>query len=160
MSTMSQNIKHRQQEPKTKVNTSCYSYPETLKESHCIFIFLINMEIILILSFFTKKYTLSKILIHLDCKEIQSVHPKADQSWVFIGRTDVEAETPILWPTDAKSWLIGKGPDARKDWGQEEKGTTEDEMGWMTSPTQWTWVWVDSGSWWWTRRPGVLRFMG
>jgi len=66
----------------------------------------------------------------LDCKEIQPVHPK-DQSWVFIGRTDVEAETPILWPPDAKSWLIGKDPDAGKDWGQEEKGMTEDEMvGW------------------------------
>ena len=67
----------------------------------------------------------------LDCKEIQPVHPKGDQSWVFIGRTDVEAETPIFCPPDAKSWLIWKDPDARKDWGQEEKGTTEDEMvGW------------------------------
>ena len=67
----------------------------------------------------------------LDCKEIQSVHPKGDQSWVFIGRTDVEVETPILWPPDVKSWLIRKDPDAGKDWGQEEKGTTEDEMvGW------------------------------
>ena len=67
----------------------------------------------------------------LDCKEIQPVHPKGDQSWVFIGRTDVEAETPMLWPLDAKSWLIGKDLDAGKDWGQEEKGTTEDEMvGW------------------------------
>ena len=65
------------------------------------------------------------------CKEIQPVHPKGDQSWVFIGRTDVEAETPILWPSDAKSWFIGKDPDAGKDWRQEEKGTTEDEMvGW------------------------------
>ena len=63
----------------------------------------------------------------LDCKEIQPVHPKANQSWVFIGGTDVEAETPILWAPDAKSWLIGKDPDAGKDWGQE-KGTTEDEM--------------------------------
>ena len=67
----------------------------------------------------------------LDCKEIQPVHPKGDQSWVFIGRTDVEAEAPILWPPDTKSWLIGKDPDAGKDWGQEEKETTEDEMvGW------------------------------
>ena len=67
----------------------------------------------------------------LDCKEIQPVHPKGDQYWVFIGRTDAEAETPILWPPDVKSWLTGKDPDARKDWGQEEKGTTEDEMaGW------------------------------
>ena len=65
----------------------------------------------------------------LDCKEIQPVHPKGDQSWVFIGRTDCKAETPILWPLHAKSGLIGKNPDAEKDWGQEEKGTTEDEMG-------------------------------
>ena len=64
----------------------------------------------------------------LDYKEIQPVHPKGDQSWVFIGRTDVEAETPILWPPDLKSWLIGKDPDSGKDWGWEEKGTTEDEM--------------------------------
>ena len=64
----------------------------------------------------------------LDCKEIQPVHSKGDQSWVFIGRTDVEAETPILWPLDAKNRLIWKDPDAGKDWGQEEKRTTEDEM--------------------------------
>ena len=67
----------------------------------------------------------------LDCKEIQPVHPKGDKSWVFTGRTDVEAETPILWPPDVKSWLIWKDPDSGKDWGQEEKETTEDEMvGW------------------------------
>ena len=67
----------------------------------------------------------------LDCEEIQPVLPKGDQSWVFIGRTDVEAETPILWPPHAKSWLIGKDSEAGRDWGQEEKGTTEDEMaGW------------------------------
>ena len=90
----------------------------------------------------------------LDCKEIQPVHPKGDQSWVFIGRTDAEAETPILWPPHAKSWLIGKDPDAGRDWGQEEKGTTEDEI------AGWTWVWVNSGSWWWTGRPGMLWFMG
>ena len=64
----------------------------------------------------------------LDCKEIQPVHSEGDQPWVFIGRTDVEAETPILWPPDAKSWRIWKDPDAGEDWGQEEKGTTEDEM--------------------------------
>ena len=82
----------------------------------------------------------------LDCKEIQSVHPKEDQSWVFIGITDAEAETPKLWPPDAKSWLIGKDPDARKDWGQEEKGTTEDEMvGWHH--------WLDEHGFGWT--PGV-----
>ena len=61
----------------------------------------------------------------LDCKEIQLVCPKGDQSWVFIGRTDAEAETPILWPLHTKSWLIGKDPDAGRDWGQEEKGTIQ-----------------------------------
>ena len=66
-----------------------------------------------------------------DCKELQAVHPKGDWSWVFVGRTDVEAETPKLWPADAKSWLIWKDPDDGKDWGQAEKGTTKDEMvGW------------------------------
>ena len=64
----------------------------------------------------------------LDCKEIQPVHPKGDQSWVFIGRTDAGVETPILWPPHAKSWLIGKDSDAGRDWGQEEKGMTEGEM--------------------------------
>ena len=67
----------------------------------------------------------------LDCKKIKPVHPKGNQSWIFIGRTDVEAEAPILWPPHVKSWLIGKDPDAVRDWGQEEKGTTEYEMaGW------------------------------
>ena len=67
----------------------------------------------------------------LDCKEVQPAHPKGDQSWVFIGRTDGEAKTPIFWPTDAKNWLVGKDPDAGTDRRQEEKGTTEDEMaGW------------------------------
>ena len=75
---------------------------------------------------------LEKILESLlDFKEIQPVHPKGNQSWVFIGRTDAEAETPVLWLPDVKSWLTGKDPDAGRGWGQEEKGTTEDEMaGW------------------------------
>ena len=74
----------------------------------------------------------------LDCKEIQPVHPEGDQSWVFIGRTDAEAETPVLWPPHAKSWLIGKDPDAGRDWGQEEKGMTEDEMVGWHHQLQWT----------------------
>ena len=90
----------------------------------------------------------------LNCKEIQPVHPKGNQSWIFIGRADVEAETPTLWPPDVKSWLIWKDPDAGKDWEQGKKGMTEDEM------VEWTWVWVNSGSWWWTGRPGVLQSMG
>ena len=81
----------------------------------------------------------------LDCKETQPVSPKGNQSWIFIGRTDAEA--PILWPRDEKIQLIEKNPDAGKDWRQNEKGMTEDEDVWMASLTQWTWVWISSGSW-------------
>ena len=95
----------------------------------------------------------------LDCKEIQPIHPEGNQSWIFTGRTDAEAETPILWPPDEKNWLIWKDPNAGKDWRQEEERTTEDD-GWMASLTQWTWVWVNSRSWRWTGRPGVLQSMG
>ena len=93
----------------------------------------------------------------LDCKEIQPVHPKGDQSWILTGRTD--AEIPILWPPDVKNWLIGTDPDSGKDWRWEEKGMTEDEMvGWHH--------WLmdmslsSSGSCWWTEKPGVLQSMG
>ena len=92
-------------------------------------------------------------------KEIQPVHPKGDQSWIFTGRTDAEAEAPVLWPPDVKNWLTGKDSDAGQDWGWE-KGKTEDDMVvWMASPTRWTWVWVSSGSWWRTGKPGVLQSM-
>ena len=97
----------------------------------------------------------------LDCKEIKAVYPKGNQSWIFIGRTDAKAETPILWPPDGKKWLIGKDPDAGKDWRWEEKGTTEDEVGgWMASPTRRTWVWARSRSWWCIGRPSMLQSMG
>ena len=94
----------------------------------------------------------------LDSKKIQLVYPKGNQSWIFIGRTDAEAETPILWPPDAKNWLIWKNPDAGKDWRQE--GDDRGWDGWMASPTPWTWVWVSSGSWLWTGKPGMLQSMG
>ena len=90
--------------------------------------------------------------------EIQPVHSK-DQSWLFIGNTYVEAETPILWPPDAKSSLIVKDPDAGKDWGQEEKGMTEDEMAGWHHRLDGHEFWVNSGSWRWTGRPGVLQSM-
>ena len=81
--------------------------------------------------FLGEAYRQRNLMGSVDCKEIQPVHPKGDQSWVFIGRTDAEAETPILWLPHVKRWLIGKDPDAGKGWGQEEKGMTEDEMdGW------------------------------
>ena len=96
----------------------------------------------------------------LDCKEIQPVHPKVNQSWIFIGRTDVEAETPILWPLDAKSWLIWKDSDPGKGLKAGGEGDDREWNGWMASPTHWTWIWVNSGSWWWTGRPGMLQFMG
>ena len=94
----------------------------------------------------------------LDCKEIKPVHPKGDQSWVFIGRTDAEAETNILATsceelTHWKRLWCWEGLGAGG--GREDRGWD----GWVVSPTQWTWVWVNSGSWWWTGRPGVLRFM-
>ena len=92
----------------------------------------------------------------LDCKEIQPVHPKGNHSWIFIGRTDVEAETPILWPPDKKNWLTGKDPDAGKDSRQKEKRMTGGD-GWMASPTRWTWVWASSRHWCWTGKPGVLQ---
>ena len=95
-----------------------------------------------------RKWTILKKTLEspLDCKEIQPVHPKGDQSWVFTGRTDSEAEAPILWPPHVKSWLIWKGTDAGRDWGQEEKGMTEDEMaGWHH--------WLDGHEFEWT--PGV-----
>ena len=77
----------------------------------------------------------------LDRKEIKPLNPKGNQSWIFIGRTDARAEAPILWPPDVKNWLIGKDPDAGKDWRQEEKGTS-------------------SESWWWTGKPGMLQSIG
>ena len=101
----------------------------------------------------------------LDSKEVQPVYPKGDQSWIFIGRTDAKAETPILWwSIDANTWckeLIHlKRPWC---WKRLKAGGEGDDRGWdcwMTSPTQWTWVWVSSGSCWWTGKPGVLQSMG
>ena len=96
----------------------------------------------------------------LDCKEIQPVHSKGDQSWVFIGRTDAKAKTRILWPPHVKTWLIGKDSECLEELGV---GGEWDDRGWdgrMASPTRWTWVWVNSGSWWWTGKPGVLQNMG
>ena len=95
----------------------------------------------------------------LDCKEIKPVHPKGNQSWIFIGRTDAESETPILWPPDAKNWLIWK------DWCWERlkvggEGNNRGWDVWMVSLTQWAWVWVNSRHWWWTGRPGLLESMG
>ena len=96
----------------------------------------------------------------LGCKEIQPVHPKGDQSRVFIGRTDVEAETPILWPPDVKSWLVWEDPVAGKVWGQDEKGTTEDKMVGWHHWLSWTWIWANSGRQWRTGKPGMLQSMG
>ena len=92
----------------------------------------------------------------LDFKEIQPVHPRGNQSWIFIGRTDAEAGTLKLWPPAVNNWLIRKDPDTGK---RLKAGGEGDSTGWdgcMASPTQWTWVWVNSGSWWCTGRPGVL----
>ena len=83
---------------------------------------------------------------------------KKNQSWIFTGRTDAEAEAPIICPPDGKNWLIGNDPDIRKDWRQEEKGKTGWD-GWMASPSRWTWAWVSSGSWWLIGKPGMLQSM-
>ena len=98
-----------------------------------------------------------EILSPLDCKEIKPMHPKGNQSWIFMGRTDAEAEAPILWPPDAKSWLTGKYPNAGNDW--REKGMTRGWDSWMASATQWTWVWASSRRWWRTGKPAMLQSM-
>ena len=85
---------------------------------------------------------------------------KGNQSWIFIGRSDVEAETPIFWPPDAKNWLIGKYPDSGKHWRWEDKGKDRGWDSWVASLTQLTWIWVSSGSWWWIGKPGVPQSMG
>ena len=102
----------------------------------------------------------------LDSKEIKPVNPKGNQPWIFIGRTDDEAETPIFWPPDLKSRLISKDPAHWQRpwcWERLKVGREGDDRGWdgwMASPTQWTWVWVGSRSWWRTGKPGVLQSMG
>ena len=91
--------------------------------------------------------------------EIQPIHPKGNQAWMFIGRTDAEAETPIVWSLDVKNWLIGKTLMLAR----LKAGGGWDDRGWgcwMASPIWWTWVWAGSGSWWWTRKPGVLQSLG
>ena len=98
----------------------------------------------------------------LDCKEIQPVHPKGNQSWIFMERTDSQAETPIIWPPDVKNWLIG---EKKNPWCWERlkvRGEGDDRGwdGWMASLTLWTWVWVSSRIWWWTGKSGVLQSMG
>ena len=103
---------------------------------------------------------LEKILeSHLDCKEIKPVHPKGNQPWIIIGRTDAEAETSVVWPPDAKHWHIWKTLMLGKIEGRREKDNRGWD-GWMASPTGWTWVWASSRSWWWTGRPGLLQSMG
>ena len=93
----------------------------------------------------------------LDCNEIKPVNPKGNQFWIFTGRTDVEAEAPIIWPPDVKNWL--KSPWF---WERLKVGEGDDRGwdGWIASLNQWTWVWVNSRSWWWTGKPGVLQSMG
>ena len=94
----------------------------------------------------------------LDSKKIKPVNPKGSQSWILIGRTDAEVETPTLWPPDVKNWLIGKDPDG---WERLKAGEGDDRGrgGWMASLTQWTWVWACSRSWWWTGKPDMLQPM-
>ena len=94
----------------------------------------------------------------LDCKEIQPVHPKGNQSWIFIGRTDAEVETPILWTPNVKNWLNGKDPDVGQDWSQEKGQQRMRRLDGIINSMDI--IWVSSGSWWCTGNPGMLRFMG
>ena len=95
----------------------------------------------------------------LDYKEIQPTHSRGNQSWIFFGRIDTEAETPILWLPDVKNWLTGKDPDAGKDEGRRRRG--QQRMRWLGGITNsMDWIWVSSGTWWWTGKPGVLQSMG
>ena len=96
----------------------------------------------------------------LGLQEDPTVHPKGNQFWIFIGRTDGEAETPILCPPDTKNWLLGKDPDAGKSSKAGGEGDNRGWDGWMAWPMQWAWIWVGSGSWWWTGGPGVLQSVG
>ena len=95
----------------------------------------------------------------LDCKEIQPVHSKGDQPWDFFGRNDAKAEAPVLWPPHAKSWLIWKRLWCWEGLWAGGEGDDRGWDGWMALLTRWIWVWVNSGSWWWTGRPGVLQSM-
>ena len=106
----------------------------------------------------------AEILIHkfniVYYKKNKPVHPKGNQSWIFLGRTDAEAETPMLWPPDVKNWLIGKDLDAGKRLKAGGEGDYRGWDGWMASLTLWTWVWVSSRGWWWAGKPGILQSMG
>ena len=96
----------------------------------------------------------------LDCKEIQPVHPKGDQSWVFIGRPDAEAETPTLWPIWCEEPSHWERPWCWERLKTGGEGADREWDGWMALPMQWTWIWVSSKSWWWTWKPGVMKSMG
>ena len=99
------------------------------------------------------------LLIIYTLSRVEPVNPKGNQSWIFIGRTDAEADVPILWPPDARADSLEKTLiwERLKAWGE---GDDRGWNGWMASPTRWTWIWVSSMSWWWTGKPGVLQSMG
>jgi len=108
----------------------------------------------------TVSVILCDVCIYLYMWWIKPVSPKGNQSWIFIGRTDPEVETPTLWPPNAKNWLTGRDPEW---WERLKAGGEVDDRGWdgwMASLTQWTWAWASFGSWWWTGKPGVLQSMG
>ena len=96
----------------------------------------------------------------LDCKEIKPINLIGNQSWIFIGRTDAKAETPILWPPDVKNWVTRKRPWYWERLKAGGEGDDREWDGWMASLTQWIWVWVSSGSWWWTGKPDMLQSRG
>ena len=110
-------------------------------------------------AFKVRRFWKRLLRVPLDSREMKAFNLKGNQPWILTERTDAEAETPAFWSFDVNSWLIGKTPDAGKDWGQEDIGAT----GWdgrMASPTQWTWTWANFRRWWRTERPGMLQSMG
>ena len=128
-------------------NKGPYSQSYGFSSSHVRMCELVHKESRVLKNWYFRTVVLEKTPKNpLDCKGIKPVNPKGKRSWIFIGRTDSEAEAPILCPPDEKSWLIGKDPDAGKDWGQEEKASDNREWGgWMASPALWTCVWASSG---------------
>ena len=140
--------KPRQQLKKQRyhfANKSPYSQSYVFSSSHVRMWELDNKESWALKNWCFWAVVLKKVLESpLDCKEIKPINPKRNQPWIFIGRTDAQAEAPILWPPDAKNWLNGKDPDAGKDWGRRRNRGNRGWDGWIASLTQWTWVWANS----------------
>ena len=141
----------------------CESWTIKKAEDWRIYVFVFFLTLQYCIGFAIHQHKEKTLESPLECKEIQPVHPKENQSWIFIGRTDAEAGTPILGPPEY--WLRQRTDSLEKTrcWERLKAGGEGDDRGWdgwMATPTQWTWIWGNSGSWWWIGRPGVLQFVG